>query len=207
LLFAASLAAGYVLTTGFRKIAVSKPLFIPEAPVRLRSESNLYRTRFIRQEGDEMVFAAPISRESYVPIRVGEEVTIELLSEKGITLVRSTVVRRDDKTHEFAVGKPEMSSLIERREARRVAYEKDLRIQADSADAHLIDVSNRGAKFRTWKEFAKGERISIQLPWKKDLVGAWIIESAAAPKGTSGREYRAVFEEPVAPPKAIPSSF
>lgn len=170
------------------------------AQLRIKSHQGIYRSRLIEYAGPNWVISAPLSRDNYVPLREGEAVTVEAATHEGILVVQSVIHIRDDESHQFWLSNPCEVSYFDRRQAHRVCYGQGVNIAVEGSDANLIDLSERGVKFHSWREFAKGERIHIQLPWDHEPTSAWIIDVAghhAGPRGIT--EYRAIFEELVEP--------
>jgi hypothetical protein len=165
----------------------------------------MYRTRFSGEFGRHLRFESPIARQLFVPIRIGESVTIEASTKKGVVLFRSKVIDRVETTHELIVEKPSVISQFDRRDCRRfVCDDLEVAAKVDGVSVQLMDVSEKGAKVRMIGEFEKGERISVRLPWLEGEVGAWVIDSEKVGRGEdTGLIVRMVFEEPVKLPRRV----
>ncbi len=184
-------------------IQASKQMLMPETAVVIKTSSGIYRSRFAGDEDRGLRFESLLSRQFFVPIRVGEFVTIETATKRGIVLFRSKVVDRDEATHEIIVERPIAISNIDRRDSKRFACNNSaVVVKLDGAATQLIDVSSKGAKLRAKCEFAKGERVSVELPWQLTEVGAWVIESANLGRGDDACSIlRIMFEEPAQLPR------
>lgn len=165
--------------------------------VRIKCDGTLYRTRLTGFQGRDIVVAAPLSRDSYVPIRIGQAATLELLSKKGVLLIQTRLSKRNSATHELVFEGGNPSSLIERRAADRVEFNPSARIWLNDASGELLDFSEKGGKARASGNFFKGERISVLLPWQKDVLYAWVI--SVEPTGDEV-VLRFLFEEPASLP-------
>ncbi len=76
------------------------PMPVPPegARLRIRSDLTVYRSRFLGADRTGWRFAAPLQRDVYVPLRVGESLVIEAESDHERLLFRSTLISRDAET-------------------------------------------------------------------------------------------------------------
>lgn len=169
--------------------------------IRLRTQKGLYRTRVVSWNGRCLVFAAPLSRDTYIPLSIGESITIEAATESGIAVLEGILQSRDAERAEFTATELQETAYFDRRQSHRVSYGAGVSISVDHAKADLIDVSERGIRFRTSADFEKGERVAIRLPWEDQAAGAWIIDGGHMAGSNRGvNEYRAIFEDLASPP-------
>lgn len=163
------------------------------SPVRLKTDGDVYRTRYLGSIAGKLCFAAPLSRDRLVPLRVGEPVTVEAPAPQGVILFRSAIVERDSGAGTLTLEAPEFSSVLDRREGPR--RQLSAAIEVESHAAALVDVSERGLRFRSSESHTKGERIAVCLPGQSVPAAAWVIEHVTL-DGRALAEYRALFEEP-----------
>jgi len=164
--------------------------------VRFKSADKCYRSRFIGVANSHWTFAAPLCRDCYVPLRVGEEVAVEAIRKDGIIAFRSRIVDRDEDAKTISIVPPRDLHILDRRSARRVSPRKPVQIEVDQTTAPLLDISEGGFRFESWREFTQGERILVKLPWMDIPVGAWILGERAIPgQQPPQHEYRAIFEQ------------
>lgn len=64
------------------------------ALLRVRAEGSIYRSRFLGVTPEGWKFAAPLQRDSFVPLHVGETLIVEATDGKRVTLFRSVLVDR-----------------------------------------------------------------------------------------------------------------
>jgi hypothetical protein len=189
IVFASSVGAGYVITS-IKVRRVKLPLPLPGASLQVRTGTSIYRSRF--QEANPMgwIIGAPLSRDSHVPIRVGEILTIWAPTSEGLRQFESEVLLRDCATHELTIAKPLKMTAVERRQSTR----RRTRLQAfiDGEQAVLVDISQGGARLFCEKPICKGERVSLTLPGKEPVFG-WALDARGGPQ----REVRLRFEEPL----------
>lgn len=179
---------------------------LPGALVRMKSGAHVYRSKFLRFDGNDLVFSAPLSRDSYVPLHPGDVLTLETTTPSGLLVLQSKVSSRELDPHELLITEPHEVAFFNRRMAHRVAYGQNVTVEVDQTECLLMDVSERGIKFRCWREHAKGERVNIRLPWDSEAVGAWIIDCKQLTGEFAGKtEYRAIFEDLVEPPDELPN--
>jgi hypothetical protein len=194
-----SAVVAYGLTAAgllFRK-KVTEQSLLPGSAVRLKTPSGVYRTRFIGPSAEGMSFAAPLQRDHYVPIGVGELVTVESPMKNGVAIFRTRVVARDADTHEILLAKPEKIYREDRRSASRRRSEME-QIRVEDAPAWLCDLGPAGIRFRCETTIKKGERIKVELPDRNEPSYAWVLDcSGNQSRFARSHLVRARFEEPV----------
>jgi hypothetical protein len=198
-LFAASMAVAW-LVTSLKLWSKRCPEPAPGSALRMRGEGGMYRTRVVETRGPFWVLAAPLMRDFYVPMHVGEKLTVEYPMEDGVMFFRSVVRARDAATHTLIIDRPEGGRKTERRTEKRLANPSWGRALVEGIDSTLINVSSGGAKVTTRRGVQIGERVGLRLPWSEELVYGWVLE--AIPSVKSEVEARIRFEEPLA---ALPS--
>lgn len=162
LLFGGSFAVGYVLAA-FRgtKGLVAHPE--PGVKVRARSHDQVYRTRFLSATPEGWVLAAPLSRDRYVPLRIGEKLTIEAACDQGLVLWRTEVVARAMDPHTFTVRKPEPARPQNRRRECRMPGSPWPEATLDGRPVELLDVSPRGCRVLADTRLAIGALVRVRL--------------------------------------------
>lgn len=191
-LFAAAMAAGWLITS--LKLG-KKQIENPEVGtcLRIRGESGMYRTRLIEVRGPFWILSAPLMRDYYVPLRIGEKLNIEVPYENGVLFARSEVKSRDAASHTFIIERPEGAKPIDRRTDPRVCGLSDDTVVIEGVKSSIVNVSMGGLKVKTQRRFLPGERIQIDLPWVGSPIFGWVLESLEiAP--TVGVEARIRFE-------------
>lgn len=149
----------------------------PGAMVRFRTGEAMYRTRFTSARKKGLAFAAPLQRDVYVPIPVGERVIVEAPSKEGVIVFRTHVIGRDVETREIVLAVPEVVHREERREGARQDGGFSP-IQVEDREAWLVDVAPHGVKFTTNAEVRSGERIKVEMPSAEAPAFAWVLEAA-----------------------------
>jgi hypothetical protein len=196
-LFAASMAVAW-LVASLKLGAKRCPEPAAGSALKMRGEGGMYRTRVIETRGPFWVLAAPLMRDYYVPMHVGEKLTIEYPMDGGVLFFRSVVRARDIETHTLIIDRPEGGRKTERRQEKRLVGAGLGPISLDGAQAVLVNLSQGGAKVSTPKRIQIGERVGIQLPWNPEPVHGWVLETV--PSVRSEVEARIRFEEPATLP-------
>lgn len=197
LVFAASVGASYAfhaLVGRWRG-----PRLDPRgAKLRLRAPHGVYRCRVLDAAGGEWTVSSPIQRDAYVPLRVGETLTVEWPTPRGVVLFRTRVLSRDAVDHTFRIAAPESPRPQERRgEPRATEFPVD-RVAFDGRPAELVDLCSKGCRLRTRFAPAPGSRVRVDLPWADEpAFGAVLEQRAACFDGSPGVEVRLVFEDRV----------
>ncbi len=191
-LFAAAMAAGWLITSlKLGKKAAENPEI--GTCLRLRGESGMYRSKLLEVRGPFWILSAPLMRDYYVPLRVGEKLNIEVPYKNGVLFARTEVKSRDAESHTIIIEKPEGAKPTERRTEKRLCGLMDDTVVIEGVKSSIVDVSLGGAKVRTQRRFLPGERIRIDLPWISVPTFGWVLESMEiAP--TVGVEARIRFE-------------
>jgi hypothetical protein len=169
---------------------------IPEnATLKIRGESGMYRARFLGSSERGWRFGAPLRRDSYVPLRVGEILSVEAALPDGAALFRTRVLHRDDTNHEVVMERPKQISRIDRREMARWVPDSADHAVLDGKPARIVDLSNHGARVESQAPRHAGERICLDHShWAKPVFG-WVLETWPI-KGTL-QSIRIRFEEPL----------
>lgn len=191
-LFAAAMAAGWLITSlKLGKKAAENPEI--GTCLRLRGESGMYRSKLLEVRGPFWILSAPLMRDYYVPLRVGEKLNIEVPYKNGVLFARTEVKSRDAESHTIIIEKPEGAKPTDRRTEKRLCSLMDDTVVIEGVKSTIVDVSLGGAKVRTQRRFLPGERIRIDLPWIGAPTFGWVLESMeTAP--TVGVEARIRFE-------------
>lgn len=176
LVFAVSFGAAYLWASLKRRQAQVPP---PERSVaRLRTAGAVYRCRFVGVDPAGWRFTCPIQRDAYVPIRVGEGVTVECAAEGGVRVFRTDVVGRDAVAKELILRAPDTVHLRDRRSERRRDDVAGLTVVVDGIEGTLADISRTGLRMLSSRPIEKGERVSVLVagvgPERKM---AWVIGS------------------------------
>jgi c-di-GMP-binding flagellar brake protein YcgR len=153
----------------------------------------MHRSRFARQTENGWVIGAPLSRDAYVPIRVGEKLTVVMPTDKGLRQFETEVVLRDTETHELTVKIPARMSVVERRQSERIDKFLNPNALIEGKAATLVDLSTGGVRLVTSEPLKRGERAAIDLPDNGRVFG-WVLDSAPS---SPGYVLRLRFEEPV----------
>src|ERR1035437_7066739 len=118
-LFAASMGAAWLIAT-LRLGSRRAPDPDPGTGLRLRGQAGMHRTRLLEVRGPFWILTAPLMRDYYVPLHVGEKLTVEWPMTDGVMFFRTTVRARDAGTHTLIIDRPEGGRKAERRGERRL---------------------------------------------------------------------------------------
>ncbi|MBS1709594.1 MAG: flagellar brake domain-containing protein [Armatimonadetes bacterium] len=164
---------------------------------RLVGPQGVYRCYYLSTEKEGLVFSAPLQRDAYVPVRVGETFMAQIPTSDGVLTFRTEVVSRDAATHQFTVAHPSHVRRIERRSELRETVFDGIEAVLNGEPAVLCDLSKSGAKFVTHCDVTAGEEVTITLPDGKGTFEGWALESIPGAWGSAiGRIVRVRFSEP-----------
>jgi len=199
IVFAASCGIAYALTR--LKLGNRVPFVPAETPIRLSAASGSYRSRVLECNPDGWVIAAPLQRDAYVPLRVGESVVVQAPAEKGLWMFRSEVRERRLDGHVFVLAKPERAYLKDRRSCRRDASVSGQQVLLNGSETELSDLSSGGARVLTTAAVTPGDRAVVRLAANEPEIEAWILDCAAIPSSDGRRRVRLCFAEALLPNK------
>jgi c-di-GMP-binding flagellar brake protein YcgR len=197
-------SAVFVLSYGISSVVIffkknnkedgHKPL--PNAKVRLKTNSAMYRSRLIEVSEAGWVFAAPMQRDSYIPIPIGEEMICEVMARGGVLLFSSSVIARRSVEGSIVVATPKKTQLKNRRDqTRRVDLPLDVTVGGH--EATVINLSEGGAKVRIRGFEREGNVIRVSLS-SGEARAATVLETA---HDSAGSVIRLCFDEPISVPK------
>ena len=169
----------------------------PIGPIRLRTEDGMYRSHFVRRtESGRWVVSAPLRRDSYVPIRIGEKLTAEAPMPGGVILFRTVVSDRDEKTHQLVLEIPAQVHIRERRESERETFFPPKECQLNGQSAELINLSAKGALVKSKRGVLPGDNVNLQLQTGEDSKVGYCLDSEHDTfRGEAGKRTRIVLLE------------
>ena len=174
--FGASVAIAFAAGAALRRWR--RP-FVPQegAKMRVRSGDAIYRCRFIGEGTDGWAFTAPLQRDRYIPLAIGQQVSCEVTTEAGVMVFTTRVKGRRADPPAIVLAPPRQVSGLNRRSSERKAAEGRTEVSLDGLPGVLLDVSRGGARVRMrGKPPVKGSRIGIRLPGGDSMV-ADVLES------------------------------
>jgi c-di-GMP-binding flagellar brake protein YcgR len=175
--FCASFFVGYAYLRFARRRSLDT-----NAVLHIRAGSGMYRSRLVAIGRAAWEISAPLQRDSYVPLRVGEDLVIESPAKAGVLIFRSEVVARNLESHSLKIRAPKRLHHLDRRELKRWPHLAGESVKVEGEEGRLIDISQGGARLETEADLSRGERVRVDLPWA-DSVFAWVL----AREGTVAR--------------------
>lgn len=176
LVLLASVAVSYALTALKLRSAGNFDLE-PNAPVRLRGTSGMLRCRFVRSDALGWWFTCPISRDHYVPLRVGEHLFVEApVTGKGAFVFETEVAARDGLAHEICLRRPSVRKVFERRIDPRDSGLRGEACEVNGEQGEILDMSPNGVRVVCLSGAMRGDEVRLRLPGK-GLVFGWVLES------------------------------
>jgi hypothetical protein len=191
IVFAISVGASYFFVSLKIRGKLAKP--VENGVLQIRAGTGLYRTRFVRESSAGWVVNAPLSRDSHVPLRVGEKLIVLMPTADGLRRFETEIILRDVATHEFTLAKPARMTVVERRQSHRIDHFMNPQASIDGRTATLLDLSSGGVRLIAEEPLKRGERAAIDLPSTGRVFG-WVLDSSPA---NPGYVMRLRFEEPV----------
>jgi hypothetical protein len=197
-LFVLSMAGGWLLVHLVDRRAGRMPDPPSGARVRIRSTLGIHRCHFLQTLPDGWSLSCPISRDAYVPIRIGERLTLEVATPEGLLLYQTTLLDRNTDPHRLLVARPDWWTLRDRRGAGRLEGPGLPEASLEGERTVLADLSVHGARGVTSARCHSGERVRLDVPWRSDPIFAWVLEARTRPSCEGQEsEVRLRFEETV----------
>jgi hypothetical protein len=107
LAFLVAIAFGAGVSTLVRRLRrPPMPIPSPGSPLRIRADEAVYRSRFLEAGTEGWIFAAPLQRDVYVPLRVGEDLVVEAEEPEGRLIFRAKLVERCGNTGRMVMSRP-----------------------------------------------------------------------------------------------------
>lgn len=197
LVFGVSLIASFGLHS-MRKPWRKKLEIEPNTMVRLVGAGGVYRCHYLSHDRKGVRVSSPIQRDHYIPLRVGEQMMVQVPQDAGLLVFRTTIIERDAESHEFLLGSPEAVRHIERRSEQRDSSVEGKGIEFNGEPATLIDISAGGAKVLTQVEVDPGDQVRIKLHANLGEAYGWALESTASQRDRRpARAVRVKFQIPL----------
>lgn len=149
------------------------------AVLRLRGACGMYRCRLLRSGGDGWWVTSPLSRNAYVPLRIGQTLSAELGVSGGAILFETRVLDRDPSSHALKLDRPRKATRLERREEPREKRWAGRECLIEGEPAEIVDTSPRGVRLVTTLGLAKGDEVRIRMP-DDSLACGWVLETEPA---------------------------
>lgn len=168
---------------------------VDNAKVRMKSASSLYRCRLISHDKEGWTFTAPMQRDIYVPIPIGEEVVCEVVGQNGLLVFKSQVIARRAQEGVIVVAAPKNISLENRRDGDR-REGRPMEVIVAGKNGSVMDLSPGGARVKIRGFEREGNVVRIDLP-SGESRGATVVDSK---NDHEGSVIRLRFDEPIMVP-------
>ena len=165
---------------------------VENAKVRMKTSTALYRCRLISHDRNSWVFTAPMQRDNYVPISVGEQVTCEVIANGGLIVFSTVVTSRKAIEGSIVVASPKNVKLENRRD-QSDRKEIDMAVVVAGKNGAVIDLSPGGARVKIQGFEREGNMVRVDLP-SGESRGAIVVDSK---NDHMGSVIRLKFDEPI----------
>ena len=195
--FSVVFAIGYVVARTFLTLRgrPRKEEFIPveNAKVRMKTSGALYRCRLVSHGPKSWIMTAPMHRDNYVPVSVGETVTCEVIAQGGLLLFTSTVIARKSIEGTISIAAPTSVKLDNRRDKsdRELV---DMAVVVSGTSGEVMDLSPGGARVKIKGFQREGNIVTIDLPTGESRA-AVVVDSK---NDHMGSVIRLKFDDPIA---------
>ena len=174
------------------------PDFSPNTSVRLVGPGGAYRCHLLAIDARGIVLSAPLQRDHYVPLRVGDSLTVQIPSGDGIITFRTHILHRDPATHEYILAQPSRFRYAERRTEPRDHGVEGRRVSMNGNLSELRDISANGARIVTAENLHKGDEVEINFGRGEQPIRGWTLDSGpSVMDARPARVVRVRFEAPL----------
>ncbi len=165
---------------------------VENAKVRMKTSDALYRCRLVSKDSKTWTFTAPMHRDNYVPVSVGENIKCEVIANGGVLIFESTVIARRPIEGTIVISAPKTVKLDNRRQHldRR---EVDMDVVVAGKSGAVMDLSPGGARVKIRGFEREGNMVKIDLP-SGESRGATVVDSK---NDQFGSVIRLKFDEPI----------
>jgi len=193
-IFSVSIALAYAFTR-----AKSNPTQLPSLPEgtfwKLRTASGIYRVRYIHRGNGDLVVDAPLEKNAFVPLRVGESLQVEAPAFGGCVAFRTEVVARDADTKQLRLAIPTQVLNQNRREHPREVFPETAFSRINGEPSALINISMGGARVISRAEVSVGDWIRLET-LDDEKMGCVLEVLPDSLDGRRANNLRLVFAEP-----------
>ncbi len=165
---------------------------VENAKVRMKTSTALYRCRLISRDHNGWVFTAPMQRDHFVPISVGEQITCEVIANGGLIVFSTIVISRRAIEGSIVVAAPKSVKLQNRRD-QTDRKQVDMDVVVAGKNGAVIDLSPGGARVKIQGFEREGNMVRIDLPTGESR-GATVVDSK---NDHLGSVIRLKFDEPI----------
>lgn len=163
--------------------------------LRMRGPAGMYRTRIVQARGSQWVLSAPLMRDHYVPLHVGERLSVEMPLDDGVMFFKTVIRSRDVGEHTLTIERPVHARKSDRRAERRIVEPNCGPVGLEGVPSRLVDICSVGARLTSSRSVQTGERVRVDLPWMSAPTFGWVLDVIAVNKAQI--EARVRFEQPV----------
>ena len=194
--FSAVFGLGIIIAKAYMVLRAKprKDAYVPveNAKVRMKTSTALYRCRLVSTAASGWVFTAPMQRDHYVPIAVGEEITCEVVAKGGVLLFTTKVIARRPIEGMIVVATPKNIKLDDRRD-KTDRNEVEMEVVVGGKPGAVIDLSPGGARVKIQGFEREGNMVRIDLPTGESRA-ATVVDSK---NDHLGSVIRLKFDEPI----------
>ncbi len=194
--FSAVFAVGYIGGRGYMALRSmgnkSAQTPVENAKVRMKTSDALYRCRLVSKDGSSWTFTAPMHRDNYVPVSVGESVKCEVVANGGLLIFETKVIARKSIEGTIVVAAPKSVKLDNRR-MNLDRREVDMDVVVAGKNGAVIDLSPGGARVKIQGFEREGNMVRIDLPSGESRC-ATVVDSK---NDQFGSVIRLKFDEPI----------
>ena len=161
--------------------------------LRLRAGAGMYRSKLVATEKDGWTLTSPISRDNYVPVKVGDTLIVEAPVSSGVYLFNTKLLSRDSETHEMKVEAPPRGIRpVNRRQEPRLI--RSTYLMVEGLPGALVNISPLGGRIRTNYRVTRGDRMRLDL--EKGTIFGWVLDVWPTDSGDDfSEEIRLRFED------------
>ncbi len=175
--FVASVALGFVVTK-VRRRAKRLPIPKQNAVLRISTAGCIYRAHFIGERPDGgWAFTPPLQRNSYVPIRPGDYIILETVTDRGMAVYKTSVKERSTTPPMLIAHRPTFWHIEDRRDFARIDEIGHVQAKLDGDKVGLVNMSACGARIRSQARRSPGDRVRLDVAGFGEPIHGYVLDS------------------------------
>ncbi len=185
--FSLTMALSFAFAYAFTRLKLGRRQVVPPAPdssLQIASASGSYRSRFLEASREGWRISAPLQRDRFVPLRIGESLVLQSAHAHGVRIFRTEIIGRCPESHTYLLRPPQRVHDVERRSEPRDESVAQMPASVNGVEAILRDISMAGVRLVTSATIAPGDLVRVEASSTRLAADGWVLDSKADSVGS-----------------------
>lgn len=147
------------------------------AMLRVTNGATMFRSQFLGVRPDGWSISTPIQRNTWIPLKPGDLLTIETIHNRGIAIYRTTLKYVSKNPSMIVVEVPSIWQADDRRDEERITTLGHLESKLDGHRVGILDISTCGARLNSQEAFPNGQRVRLDVVGLEEPISGWVLAS------------------------------